>query len=36
VDSAISAVVKLEAAPQILAAWDAEPARYTKIMVSLV
>lgn len=36
VDAAISAVVDLGEAPQILASWDADPARYTKIMVSLV
>lgn len=36
VDAAISAVAGLNEAPQILASWDADPARYTKIMVSLV
>jgi threonine dehydrogenase-like Zn-dependent dehydrogenase len=35
VDSAISAIVKMEAAAEILAAWDADPGRYTKIMLSL-
>jgi len=35
VDSAISSVVKLQKAPEVLASWDANPARFTKIMISL-
>ena len=35
IDSVISAVVPLEEAPSILAAWDAEPQRYTKILISV-
>jgi threonine dehydrogenase-like Zn-dependent dehydrogenase len=34
VDSAISTIVPLENAPDVLAAWDANPERYTKIIVS--
>jgi threonine dehydrogenase-like Zn-dependent dehydrogenase len=34
VDAAISTIVPVEEAPEVLAAWDAEPARFTKIMVS--
>jgi threonine dehydrogenase-like Zn-dependent dehydrogenase len=35
VDSAISTIVKMGAVPEVLASWDANPARYTKIMVSI-
>lgn len=35
VEAAISTVVPLEEAPQILAEWDAHPARFTKIMIDL-
>ena len=35
VDSVISAVVPLEEAPAILAAWDTDPQRYTKILISV-
>lgn len=35
VDSAISTVVPLEAAPEILREWDANPGRFTKIMIAL-
>lgn len=35
VQSAISAVVPLAETPAILRAWDAEPSRFTKIMVTL-
>jgi threonine dehydrogenase-like Zn-dependent dehydrogenase len=35
VDSVISAVVPLEEAPAILAAWDTDPQRDTKILISV-
>lgn len=35
VNEAISAVVALDAVPDILRAWDATPSRYTKIMIEL-
>jgi threonine dehydrogenase-like Zn-dependent dehydrogenase len=34
VDAAISTIVSMDKAPEMLAAWDAEPTRFTKIMVS--
>jgi threonine dehydrogenase-like Zn-dependent dehydrogenase len=35
VESAISTVVPLQQAPEILAEWDRNPGQFTKIMVSL-
>jgi threonine dehydrogenase-like Zn-dependent dehydrogenase len=34
VEAAVSTVVPLEESPQVLAAWNADPARFTKIMIS--
>lgn len=35
IDAAISTVARLEEAPEVLRAWDANPASFTKIMISL-
>jgi threonine dehydrogenase-like Zn-dependent dehydrogenase len=35
VTSAISTVVTLDEAPEVFRAWDGDPARFTKIMISL-
>jgi threonine dehydrogenase-like Zn-dependent dehydrogenase len=35
VEAVVSTIVELDAAPAILAAWDADPQRYTKILISL-
>ncbi len=35
VEDAVSAIVPLEEAPQTLAAWSAEPSRFTKIMIQV-
>ena len=35
VDAAISDIVKFGAVPEVLAAWDANPSRFMKIIVSL-